>query len=284
MFTSTIHRTFKIYFNSHLLYRKKIGLIPVSEQKIRQWFNTKRTFFIVSTGRTGTKWLVELLNLCTNALVEHEPVPMETIAHKAAMGSMTVADKYIKQFRLKEIYLRVAKKHPDLKIYGEVNGILRRHLVPILTYIPRVKMIHLVRNGKDVVRSIMSRGTYSGKHPVYHDFRPPIVDRFSERWERLSEFEKTCWVWQWENRFMRQHIDLRARIEDITSSYALFKKQILEPLDLHLEETVWKAQAQRPKNVSPKYTLGNYDHWTLEQKDQFVHICGKEMQHYGYLV
>jgi hypothetical protein len=255
MFTSTIHRTFKIYFNSHLLYRKKIGLIPVSEQKIRQWFNTKRTFFIVSTGRTGTKWLVELLNLCTNALVEHEPVPMETIAHKAAMGSMTVADKYIKQFRLKEIYLRVAKKHPDLKIYGE---------------------------GKDVVRSIMSRGTYSGKHPVYHDFRPPIVDRFSERWEGLSEFEKTCWIWQWENRFMRQHIDLRARIEDITSSYALFKKQILEPLDLHLEVTAWKAQAQRPKNVSPKYTLGNYDHWTLEQKDQFVHICGKEMQHYGY--
>jgi hypothetical protein len=240
------------------------------------------TFFIVSTGRTATKWLADLLNRCPNTLVEHEPIPRETLAHKAAIEKLDAAEKYIKNFRLKEIYLRVAKEHPDLKTYGEVNGILRRHIAPIRKHIPKVKMIHLVRDGRNFVRSVMSRGTYSGRHPVYSDFRPPIVDDYSERWERLSEFEKTCWIWQWENGYMRQHLGQRARFEDITSSYYFFKKQILEPLGLDLRENAWKTQAQRPKNVSAKYNLGKWDDWTSEQKDKFAHICEKEMEHYGY--
>jgi hypothetical protein len=282
MFLSAINSTFRNYFNSHLRYRRTIELIPVSEKTIVQWISMKRIFFVVSTGRTGTKWLADLLGRCANVLVEHEPVPLETFAHKVAVGNTLSAEKYIAKFRLKEIYLRVASKHPELNVYGEVNGALRRHIVPIRTYIPEVRMIHLVRDGKDVVRSIMSRGTYSGKHPVYHDFRPPKVDRFSERWEELSEFEKTCWVWQWENQYMRQHIDQCARFEDITSSYEFFEKQILEPLDLDLRENAWKTEAKRPQNVSSKYALGKWDQWTSEQKDQFAHICGEEMEHYGY--
>ena len=258
--------------------------MPISEKKIMHWMSKKRLFFIVSTGRTGTQWLAGLLCQCPDTFVEHEPVPVEQLAHKAAVCNEAISDKYIEKFRLKEIYSRVSKERPDIRIYGEVNGALRRHIVPIRKYIPSVKLIHLVRDGRDVVRSVVSRGTFSGAHPVYYDFRPPIVDEYSERWEKLSEFEKACWLWQWENRYMRQHINQRARIEDITSSYTLFKRQILEPLDLHLERAAWKAQTQRPKNVSPKYTLGSCDHWTLEQKDQFVHICGKEMQHYGYKV
>jgi hypothetical protein len=284
MLKSIIHYIHRNYFNAHLRYRKRIEFIPVSDEKVRQWFNTERIFFIVSTGRTGTKWLAELLNRHTEALVEHEPVPIEQLAHKAAIHNAVIAEKYVKKFRLKEIYLRVGKKHPDLTMYGEVNGALRRHIVPIAKHIPKVKIIHLVRDGKDVVRSVVSRGSFSGRHPVYHDFRPPKIDDYSERWERLSEFEKTCWIWQWENEYMRQHIDNCARFEDITSSYDFFKKQILEPLYLDLQENVWKIQAQRRQNVSSRYALGKWDEWTSEQKNQFAHICKKEMEHYGYKI
>jgi hypothetical protein len=207
---------------------------------------------------------------------------METWAHKAAVGNLNIAEAYIRKFRLKEIYLRIAREHPDVKIYGEVNGALRRHIIPIKTHLPKAKMIHLVRDGRDVVRSVLSRGAFSKKHPVYYDFRPPLVDEYSKRWEKLSDFEKACWMWQWDNKYMRQHIGQRTRFEDITSSFALFKKQILEPLDLDLREDTWKSHAQRPKNVSSKYTLGKWDDWTCEQKDRFAHICGKEMQLYAY--
>jgi hypothetical protein len=282
MFKSIIRDIHKKYFNSHLRYRKRIEFLPVSEQKIFQWLSTRQIFFVVSTGRTGTKWLAELLNQHTDALVEHEPVPTEQLAHKTALLNGVTSDNYIKKFRLKEIYIRVAKEHPDLKTYGEVNGALRRHIVPIRKYVPNVKLIHLVRDGRDVVRSVVSRGTFSGRHPVYYDFRPPIVDEYSKRWEVLPEFEKTCWIWQWENAYMRQHITHCARFEDITSSYDLFNKQILKPLDLDLRENVWKKEANRPQNVSLKYVLGKWDQWTSEQKEQFAHICGKEMEHYGY--
>ena len=282
MITAIIRRLAFLSSNPHCVYRKAIEFIPVPEKRILTWFSTKSTFFVVSTGRTGTKWIAEVLNLNKDALVEHEPIPVETWAYKAAVGNLIVAEKYIRKFRLKEIYLRVARQHPDLKIYGEVNGMLRRHIESILKHIPEVKLIHLVRDGRDVVRSIMSRRTYSGKHPVFYDFQPPKIDEYSGRWNDLSEFEKVCWIWQWENKYMREHIDLYARFEDIISSYALFRNQILEPLSLELEETVWQATVQRPKNVTKRYGLGKWEDWTIEQKEQFIHICGKEMQEYGY--
>ncbi|GBE06030.1 hypothetical protein BMS3Abin10_01672 [bacterium BMS3Abin10] len=268
--------------NPHQAYRKGIEVIPVSEQKILRWFCTKHVFFIVSTGRTGTRWLAGLLNLSKDALVEHEPVPIETWAHKEAARDLNTAVQYVKEFRRKEIYLRVSGRRLLIKTYGEVNGILRRHIEPILKYIPGVVLLHLVRDGRDVIRSLISRGTYSGNHSVYYDFQPHIVDEYSDRWNKLSEFEKTCWLWQWENKYMRQHIDQRARFEDIISSYALFRKQILEPLGIELEKAVWQASVQRPKNVTKEYAIGSWDDWTVEQQKQFIRICSKEMQEYGY--
>lgn len=268
----------------HHVYRGAIELIPVPEQKISEWFSSKKIFFIVSTGRTGTKWLASVLNYSDKALVEHEPIPTESWAHKEAVRDLNAAARYIKEFRRKEIYLRVAGRRSSIETYGEVNGTLRRHIEPILEYIPGVVLLHLVRDGRDVVRSIVSRRTYSGNHPVYHDFQPPIVDEYSERWNELSEFEKVCWLWQWENRYMRQHIDQCARFEDILSSYTLFRKQILEPLGLEAEETIWQAAVQRPKNITREYTIGPWEDWTPEQREQFICICGEEMQEYGYII
>jgi hypothetical protein len=247
------------------------------------WFASRKLFFIVSTGRTGTKWLSSLLSRCNGkCFVAHEPVPYEAMAYKEAVSDPASADRYIEKFRKKEIYLRIALSTKSIQYYGEVNSILRRHIEPLNKYLADARLLHLVRDGRDFVRSVVSRGTFSGKHPIFFDFRPPIIDEYSAKWFELTEFEKTCWLWQWENKFMRQHIDQTARFEDIVSSYELFEKQILEPLGLDLGETIWKTQVESPKNVSSKYNLGKWDDWTSEQKGQFYKICGKEMTHYGY--
>jgi hypothetical protein len=117
---------------------------------------------------------------------------------------------------------------------------------------------------------------------VYYDFQPPAVDEYTERWNELSEFEKICWLWQWENGYMRQHINQRARFEDIISSYTLFRNQILEPLGLALKESVWQVSIRQPENATKTYAISTWDDWMPAQQAQFIRICGQEMRAYGY--
>ena len=88
--------------------------------------------------------------------------------------------------------------------------------------------------------------------------------------------------WQYENQYLRRHIAQRARFEDITSSYRLFCLQILEPLGIKLDETVWKAAVRCPENVTENDMVGTWDDWPRDQQHQFLRICGTEMKEYGY--
>lgn len=273
------------YTNNHYKsYKKMIELIPASENTINKFINEKQIFFIVSTGRTATHWLSHLLNLDEKAIVVHEPVPVETWAHKDAVKNRINAERYILDFRKKELYLRLHSLRRKFNTYGEVNGILRRHIEPIEKCIPNVKLIHLVRNGKDVVRSVISRQTYSGKHPVYYNFSPPKVDDWSSNWEKLSEFEKTCWLWQWENKYMREHINLRAYFEEIITSYASFKKQILNPIGLSISKEIWQQSINKSTNSTQTYKMNLWEDWDSSDKEIFADICADEMQRYGYVI
>lgn len=265
----------------HETYRRLVQWVPVSRRRLDDWLARQHLFFVVSTGRTGTRWLATLLNEARDARVEHEPVPMETLAHRAAVEDPGTAAPYIRDFRRKELYLRVARAHPAH--YGEVNGILRRHVDALRDAIPGVQLLHLVRDGRDVVRSLVSRHTYGGKHPVYAGFHPPPVDDYARRWDELSELERACWVWRSENRYMRERIAGRARLEDIATSYVALREQVLDPLGLALDESAWDAAARAtPPNRTSRHDMPPWDDWTDRQKATFREICGEEMAHYGY--
>ena len=268
--------------NPHRTYRTLLQMVPVRERKLSDWYNSTNVFFIVSTGRAGSAWLATLLDRDPTALIEHEPVPQETRAHREAIHNPDSAHEYVRSFRKREIYLRAARHHAQLESYGEVNGILRRHIDAICAHIPHATLLHLVRDGRDFVRSIVSRRTYSGKHFVYGDFSPPVVDEYSSRWADLSEFEKACWVWQCENKHMREKVGATVRFEDILSSYKSFCTFVTEPLGLSVQETLWQKSVNRPRNVTVNHKLGHWSEWTSEQRRQFEAICGDEMREYDY--
>ena len=46
----------------------------ISNKKINEWVKQKNFFFILAIGRSGTKFLSQLLNKAQNALVAHEVV------------------------------------------------------------------------------------------------------------------------------------------------------------------------------------------------------------------
>jgi len=148
----------ELYARSSVTLRKLIvySHFWISDEEIDEWFNSKKLFFILSIGRSGTKWLANLLNKAPRALVVHEPF-IEAIPHQEAFHDPKKAEEYIMKFRKKEIYLRV--HNHDIDIYGEVNSFLRRHCEALKKAFPNAIILHLVRDGRDVVRSMYSRET-----------------------------------------------------------------------------------------------------------------------------
>ena len=80
---------------------------------------------------------------------------------------------------------------------------------------------------------------------------------------------------------MRENTNIRARFEDITTSYKLFNSQILVPLGLDLDKSIW-LQSNKAKNKTRKFGMGTWEGWSSEEKDIFERICGEEMAEYGY--
>ncbi|MFO7871839.1 MAG: hypothetical protein R6V03_10475 [Kiritimatiellia bacterium] len=269
---------------NHLWYQRLIRWVPVSNKSIRNWLESKRIFFVLACGRSGTQWLANTLNQCEHALVEHEPMPGEAWAYIQAIKRPEAALTYMQNFRLKEIYLRAKSPSDGQQVYGEVNGFLRRHIPALLDTIPGVVLIHLVRNGKNVVRSHVSRRALASDHPVYQQFRPPGRADYAEHWNDLSLFERNCWYWTIENRYIRKWIPLYVRFEDIISSFSAFREQLLDPLGLHMPKPTWQQLVTRPQNVTNAFSMPPWPDWSLKEKKTFEAICGDEMLRYGYAI
>lgn len=237
-------------------------------------------FLISSTGRTGTKWLANLLNEVEQAFVVHEPVPQETFYHAQALTDPKLALPYMRDFRLREMAVRILPERP--MVYGEVNGALRRHIAALRQLVPEICVIHLVRDGRDVVASIMNRKSGTSQDKIYGSLKPPpeAIDR--SEWSAMDRFARVCWMWATENAYIREHAHHRAKFEEITVRYDQFKKQILLPLALDLDKDVWASRAKNPVNQTLATHFPKYEHWSDEQKDTFWRLCGAEMAFYGY--
>jgi len=261
-------------------YTLALQLLPIPRKVISAILDDCQVFFVLSTGRTGTKWLSEVLSLVKDGYIAHEPIPVETYAHLQAVNSQAEAEKYIKTVKCRDIFIKVLRN--KCEIYGEVNGILRRHIPFLKIYFPNARLLHLVRDGRSVVRSLLARKTYEGSHSVYSSKCPLPSKEMSQKWGVMSEFEKACWAWKEENEQMRRQIPNLARLEDITSNYKAFQAQVLKPLGLFVSEADWMKYAKTKINESKLNKTRLNEEWTEEQEKIFEAICGEEMKALGY--
>jgi len=252
----------------------------IKEAEINNWFGEKNVFFILSQGRSGTSFLANLLDKSAKACVEHEPVREDFQAYQGAFHSEKKALKYIKNFRKREIYFRVRNR--NIEIYGEVNSLLRRHYKALKDNFPNATFIHLIRDGRDVVRSMMSRRTMTPEDPNTKLIYPKEGDPYKEKWLEMSRFEKLCWYWQEENRYLRENIQNLVKFEEILKDYEYFRNNILEKIGICLSEEIWKREVNNPKNVTKEYSIPPWSEWDKKKKDIFKEICASEMRKNKY--
>ena len=254
-------------------------------------------FFIVGHGRSGTMFLSRLLNSAERVVVKHEDYDDDIVYFHLGM---TNNYQNIIAHQLAGRFKKIFDGLPDdIVVYGEVNSLLRYNIEWIKQNLNPI-LLHLIRDGRDVVRSMYSRGVYLYQTryiPAY----PDDSDPYSHKWHKMDRFEKLCWYWNQSNVYLKKRIDGFIRFEDILTDYDLLDKKILTPVNIQLTEERWKTMIEQPvnythisrtknflKKILPNYrtveveTIPHWKEWDSEMTHKFWEICGDTMREFGY--
>jgi sulfotransferase family protein len=275
---SMMRRVSRLFFTP---IKQHLSSLFVSEAEWKSWSSAWRFFFILSLGRSGTSFLAGLLDRAADTYVFHEPAVEDFYAYWSVFHHPERARRYIEGFRAKEIFLRMHRVPAGT--YGEVNSLLRRHVNAIRSAIPSASLIHLVRDGRDVVRSIVSRNTFTFKDPLSIGLYPGDSDPWRESWPDMDRFARICWYWQEENRQLRTTIGDPVQLERILISYEYFSGKILEPCGILLDRRDWEIATAVPRNTTREFSMPTWDQWSAAQRRTFTEICGDEMEKCGYV-
>jgi hypothetical protein len=257
------------------------GQVGVTNRQVEEWIASKKFFFILALGRSGTTFLAHLLNLSSDAAVFHEPIRSDIDAYRRAFFSPDDAERYIASFRKKEMYLRTRTK--NFTVYGEVNSLLRRHYHALNRHFPGAGFLHLVRDGRDVVRTMMSTDALMPGFMWTWWLRPHESDPYFTQWPSMDRFAKLCWYWRVENQHLRTSIGNTVKFEEVIRDYSCFEQRILRPFGLRLPQDVWKQQTGVQRNATTSYKLPHWREWDAQHTRTFESICGDEMRANGYL-
>lgn len=253
------------------------------QDKIDDWYREHRFFFGFGTFRSGTTLLADFLNSALpDDIVQHEAEISDYYYYCAAQQDQAAAYSYIREFRLAEIYLRM--RPYAFRSYGEINPFLRRHCKAIRALLPDARLFHIVRDGRHVVRSLMSRELFSRRDPMAKWVLPPADDPYRGRWPHLSRFEKLCWLWQADNRFIRECTPQRIQFERLVANYDYFRTELLDYLDLEIDEPTWSRHVARVTNPTATYRFPAPDDWSAAEQAAFEAICGDELVACGYTI
>ena len=233
-------------------------------------------FFIVTTGRSGSTTIARVLSQHPLCVCSHEQHRI-LIKLSAERCHGQVEDEEI-QFYLTGMF----PHRVGLQLYGESNQRLS-YLIPLLSELnTNPKFLWLIRDGRKVVASMVSRGAYgheqsAGPTKIWAKYRIQgdlCNDVTSETWQMMSPFEKCCWYWSYTNRMidndlakLSQDVWIMIRLEDIS----MYLNEVLKFLELPFYPL---KLVQANKHVDTTYHFTN---WSEEEQEAFSFWCGQGM-------
>jgi len=263
--------------------------------------------FIVSTGRTGTQKLAHVMSaLCRGVDARHEPSPdMFDLGTDYVRGRIAL-ERALVHFRISRDYVCREIHRVGCDYYIESNNNVSLIIPVIRRFFGRCRIIHVVRDGRDFVRSAYSKVVPSVSRPgaevlLLSDADPrkrlqaPDFehDPYRDRWSQMSRFERLCWLWMKLDSMICQEIAddplaMTVKFEDIFDEASDYKGlwSILDFLGLASRMTVPAervAQLMSEKtNRTARYLISPWQQWPDEMMFQFSQIAGEHMAHHGY--
>lgn len=165
-------------------------------------------FFVLNTGRAGSKTIAQTLSQAPDCLCLHEPEP------RLIEESVRYRYSELTQDEVVDLLRRTRPVSDDAEVRGESNNRLSL-VVPALTEaFPDARYLWLVRDGRTVVASAMQRGWYgeADQHPDANDWQRWRLqgDRAgavpADTWASWDAFERNCWMWRYTNDLIHQDL------------------------------------------------------------------------------
>ena len=237
--------------------------------------------FVVSTARSGSKWLASIAEAATPCRAVHEFTLNhrmdgdELVAEKRTHAGFTALQR---DARAAAGLILQARNYVDslaTQDFLECNVYLTHFLPQLRVAFPEAAIVELHRHPKDVVRSLLNREWYD----TPEDDRHPAAD--DPRWESASQLERACLYvvagHELASRFAQQRVALERLSASPDALRELFASLGLAFYPL-LAEPIFATRI----NANTQAAVPEYEAWAPADQDAFARICGPLLAELGY--
>lgn len=279
------------------LWRKRFRMIHhVDQAGITHMYRNYAPVFVLTTGRSGSRLLVDLLNLCPGLEAFHEPRPTlqyfaDFAFHRQDQSELLL--RMVDAARMEGV-LEVMIRD---QVYVESNQCLTFFAPALAGLFQAARFVHLVRHPGDFVRSAWRKGWHRNDS-IWESGR--IRPQDTTAWSNWGEIEKLAWVWSATNDFIEQFKTsvaderfLRVRFEDLVADTGILERLAAFCGGGLPERTAAQALLQspvnplhigadEPPNMKKHADFPQYRDWQPAQQEALLRHVATLASHYGY--
>ncbi len=254
--------------------------------------------FILSTGRSGSKFSAGLFDLSPRTASFHEPRPTLQYFSNYAFHHQDQAELLGKMIESARMELLLETFIQD-KLYIESNQCLTFFAPFLKKIIKQAKFVHIIRHPGKFVHSAIRKGWHKNDS-IWESGR--LRENDADGWGSLDHIGKLSWVWNTTNRYIEEFKKtlpsgdfFTCKIENLTSNPGLagdlFSFAGLEPPP---EPEILEFQRQRinefrigpnePPNMKKNRDFPAYEFWPEQNKKTLSIHTGELSSIYKYNV
>ena len=263
---------------------------------IDRMYSDYEPVFILSTGRSGSKFIAWLLERCPDLEVYHEPKPSLQYFSNFAFHNQDkteVLQKMIEASRM-ELLLRAFIQG---RIFVESNQCMIFFAPSIRDIFKRSKFVHIVRHPGDFARSALRNG-FHRNDSIWESGRVRMKEM--EQWDKLHHMEKLGWLWKTTHGFIetfKANIEagriVTFKAEDLFKDQekvrSLFEFIGVSPLPENDIQEIQKTKVNElavrpdePPNMKKRLHFPKYPLWDVEMKKRLWRYVSNLPEAYGY--
>lgn len=263
-----------------------------------------RNVFVLSTGRTGTVYLADLLNQLDGVVALHEPKPSRVLnAWTTAFLEGCVSVDFMTTALASKRRKTLRGVRADL--YVESNNFIAGFADALNEVFEAPTVVHIVRDPRDFVTSLTNRGDDTGirrlfnKYVPYWAYVPTGVKK-----RQLNALSRAAYRWvainTYLNEYGRTHQNYHFfKFEDVFDKQKpaelirLLRAIGLDTAQIDTLDFAAKARSRQPRfslldrptdsaNRSKHRAMADWREWPVADRRTLDAICGPLMRAYGY--
>ncbi len=232
------------------------------------WRGPRKYYFFLSSARSGSKWLSEVLSAATPLHTRHEYVLNQPF-HRGETSRKATTDVWALEENADEVSARLTEAWEEFenqpRDFAEVNVYLEGFVSQLQAAFPEAMFVQLMRDPALVVSSLMDRNWYDTPEDRRHP-RLQGVDAKS-----IGQFERVCHYVAQVNRRLNKVCTHRIDLDELTKSPESLASE-LEKLGIAYHPRLGQPVVGRVSNARKEKNFPDPVNWKQSHKDYLQKI------------